>query len=141
MIAGVGSAEATTYSYKVFANEPIQTATGLAGDPGGEARSIISMDNVSNTVCATTKFSGIDSPVVMGHVHAGAYGEPENPAVTIDLFPANFNGVTSPASGCTMAAPGVIDLIHACPSDYNTVIHSKDHPWAAVRGQLGTGAC
>ena len=31
----------------------------------------------------------------------------------------------------------LIDLIVACPRDYNVVIHSFDHPVAAIRGQLG----
>src|SRR5215210_3354764 len=82
MIGGVGSADAKTYKLFVYLDEQTQTATGIPGDPGGVGGSNVTMDNVANTVCATTYWSGIDSPVVAGHIHGGAYGQPENPAVT-----------------------------------------------------------
>jgi hypothetical protein len=133
------AASATVFSYTVKLSEKTQTATGIAGDPGGRGKSYITMDNLTNQVCATTEWSGIDDPVGFGHVHAGAYGQPENPTTTIDLFPAG-PGVTSPARGCTTALPGEVDRIAACPSQFNTVIHSTMYPVAAIRGQL-SGPC
>jgi hypothetical protein len=47
-------------------------------------------------VCSTTSWSGTSSPVVVGHIHAGAYGQPENPLVTIGLFDPNPAGCTLP---------------------------------------------
>src|SRR4051794_17098031 len=135
------SASATIYTFNVKLSEKTQSATGVPGDPGGKGRSTITMDNVTNQVCATTSWTGIDSKVAAGHIHQGAYGEPETPAVPIDLFPPDFvNGVSSPASGCTTAPPGVINLIVACPPSYNTPIHSFNHPVGAIRGQL-SGPC
>ena len=127
------------YSYTVGLSAAAQDATGIPGDPGGSGTSYITTDVPSNTVCATTYWSGIDSPVVMAHIHGGAAGQPENPAVTIDLFSADMlNGRASGASGCALAPPGVIGAIHKCAADFNVVVHSQQHPWAAVRGQLGT---
>jgi hypothetical protein len=135
------SASATIYTFNVKLNTKTQNATGVPGDPGGKGTSRITMDSVTNQVCATTSWSGIDSPVVAGHIHQGAYGDPENPAVTIDLFPPDFvNGVSSPASGCTTAPPAEIPLIVACPPAYNTPLHSFNHPVGAIRGQL-PGRC
>jgi CHRD domain len=133
------SASATVYKFTVNLSEANQAATGVPGDPGGKGKSKITMDTLTSTVCATTSWSGIDSAVGAGHVHAGAAGQPENPTTTIDLFPPDLvNGVSSPASGCTTVVPGQIELIAACPRDYNVVIHSFNHPVAAIRGQLGT---
>ncbi|HEX8076128.1 MAG TPA: CHRD domain-containing protein [Thermoleophilaceae bacterium] len=128
-----------SYSYTVGLSAAAQNATGLPGDPGGTGTSYISTTVANNTVCATTYWSGIDSPVVMAHIHGGAYGQPEDPAVTINLFsPDMLNGRPSGASGCSLAPPGVIGAIHKCPAQFNVVVHSQKHPWAAVRGQLGT---
>jgi hypothetical protein len=133
------TASAVVFTYSVKLSEKTQTATGIPGDPGGKGRSYISMDNLTNQVCATTEWSGIDDPVGFGHVHAGGYGQVENPGTTIDLFPAGTN-VQSPAQGCTTAAPGEIDRIAGCPPKWNAVIHSAGYPVAAIRGQL-SGAC
>ena len=141
MLAGAGSASAATGTWYVHMTAAIQTASGLPGDPGGVADSKITWnDAIPNTICATTTWSGIDSPVMMGHIHQGRPGHPENPLVTIDLFPAatSLAGKTSPASGCTLVAPGEILAIGRCPAFFETVLHSQSHPWGAVRGQFST---
>ena len=130
---------AGNYSFSVPLSAATQDATGVAGDPGGTGNSSITMDAFTNSVCATTSWSGIDSPVVMAHIHGGAYGQPENPGITISLFePDMLNGRSSPASGCTIAPPGVIAAINRCPQQFNVVVHSQKHPVGAIRGQLGS---
>src|SRR5215208_3005189 len=69
-----------TYSFSVPLSAAAQDATGVKGDPGGSGTANITMNSSTNQVCATTSWSGIDSPVVWAHIHAGAYGQPENPA-------------------------------------------------------------
>jgi hypothetical protein len=128
-----------TYSFTAPLSAAAQDATGIPGDPGGTGTSTITMNAATNQVCATTSWSGIDSPVVAGHIHGGAAGKPENPAITINLFPPDFlNGKTSPASGCTLVAPGEIWVMKQCPAQFSLVVHNKSHPVGAIRGQLGT---
>jgi hypothetical protein len=76
---------------------------------------------------------------VAGHIHGGAYGQPEDPAVTISLFDPDFvNGRPSPVSGCGLAPPGEIGVIVQCPQQFEVVLHSQMHAWGAIRGQMGT---
>jgi hypothetical protein len=127
------------YSYSVPLSAAAQDATRTPGDPGGSGTSNISMNVAANTVCATTTWSGIDTKVVWGHIHGGAYGMPENPAISIELFPADFlNGRPSGISGCTLVAPGEIWAIAQCPAQFNVVVHSQGHAAGAIRGQLGS---
>ena len=129
-----------TFTHSVSLAEYKQTNTGVPGDPGGSGTSNITLNADTNTVCATTSWTGIDSPVVMAHIHGGRAGQPENPAVTISLFePDMINGRSSPASGCTLVPPGMISAIEYCVEDYNVVVHSQQHPVGAIRGQLGNG--
>jgi hypothetical protein len=128
-----------TFSVPLSAAE--QDATGVKGDPGGTGTANITMDLTNNRVCATTSWSGIDSPVVWAHIHAGAHGQPENPAVSIELFPANFlNGQPSGISACTIAPAEELYAIAKCPAQFNVVVHSQQHAAGAIRGQMGT-AC
>src|SRR4051812_3724833 len=53
-----------TYSFSVPLSAAAQDATGLKGDPGGTGTANITMNASTNQVCATTSWSGIDSPVV-----------------------------------------------------------------------------
>ena len=126
-----------TFNYSVALSEAIQTESGVAGDPGGTGTSNITLDFTHNKVCATTSWSGIDSPVVMAHIHQGSTGQVENPAVTISLFaPDMLNGRTSPASGCDNVPSEVLWAIRQCPSQFNVVVHSQKHPVGAIRGQF-----
>jgi hypothetical protein len=128
-----------TASYSVPLSAATQNATGIPGDPGATGTSSISFDLTNNKVCATTSWSGVDSPVVAAHIHGGRYGQPENPAITINLFAADFaNGKPSPQSGCATVPAPELAVIKKCPREFNVVVHSKNHPVGALRGQLGT---
>jgi hypothetical protein len=129
-----------SYSYSIPLSAAEQNATGVAGDPGGTGTATITMNAATMQVCATTTWSGIDSPVVWAHIHAGAHGQPEDPAVSIQLFPANFlNGQPSGVTGCTTAPGAEIWAIHQCPQQFNVVVHSQKHPAGAIRGQFPGG--
>jgi hypothetical protein len=130
-----------SYSFTVPLSAATQSATGVAGDGSATGSASITMNASTNQVCATTTWSGVSSPVVWAHIHAGAYGQPEDPAVTIQLFAPDFlNGVPSGVSSCTTAAPGEIGAIVKCPAQFNVVVHSQKHAVGAIRGQMGT-AC
>ena len=126
-----------TYTFNVPLDAATQNATHIPGDPGATGNSSITINLDANTVCATTSWSGIQAPVVAGHIHAGAYGQPENPGVTIPIFNPGFS-VSSPQSYCTIAPPGEIGEIARCPQQFNVVVHSQLKPAGAIRGQLGT---
>jgi hypothetical protein len=131
-----------TFSYSIPLSAATQSATGVAGDGNATGTANINMNANTDVVCATTTWSGTSSPVVWGHIHLGSYGQPEDPAVSIELFPANFtNGQPSGISACTTAPPGEIGAIVRCKGQFNVVVHSQKHPAGAVRGQFGTGGC
>jgi hypothetical protein len=139
-VSRVPSVTSGSYSYSIPLSAAEQDATGIKGDPGGTGTANITMNAATNQVCATTTWSGIDSPVVWAHIHGGAHGVPEDPAITIQLFPANFlNGQPSGISGCTTAPGAEIWLIHQCPGQFNVVVHSQQHAAGAIRGQFPAG--
>jgi hypothetical protein len=127
-----------TFTFQVPLSAATATAAGLPGDPGASGTSVITMSADTFTVCAHTSWTNVHSPVVMAHIHGGAYGKPEDPAITIPLFGVYPNGAPNPANGCATVAPGEIGAIVDCPQQFNVVVHSQKHPWAAIRGQLGT---
>jgi hypothetical protein len=133
---------AGTFSYTIPLSAATQTATGVPGDGNATGTSNVTMNADTNQVCATTTWSGVSSPVVWGHIHLGAYGQPENPAVTTEIIPANFlNGNPSGVSECSTAPPGEIGAIVRCKGQFNIVVHSQAHPVGAIRGQFGSGGC
>lgn len=129
-----------THSYNVSLSAAKQTATGVPGDGNATGSSSITLNADTNTACATTSWSGTSSPIVWAHIHAGQAGQPENPAVSIQLFPFNPNGVPSPQTACTLVPPGEIGLIVDCPSFFNVVVHGQKFPAGAIRGQLAPPA-
>ena len=138
---GVGNAPSLTgrYSFSVPMNAATQSATGIAGDPGGYGTANITLDLTNNRFCATTTWTGIDSPVAGGHIHQGHYGQPENPAVWISLMPFDvLNGNSSGVSYCETAPAAELWAVVKCPREFHTVVHSKNHPAGAIRGQIGT---
>ena len=130
-----------THSFNVSLSAKIQSAAGVPGDGNATGSSSITLNADTNTVCATTSWSGTSSPIVAAHIHAGAYGQPENPAVTIPLFNPGLD-VKSPASGCSLVPPGEIGEIVDCASQFDVVVHGQKFPVGAIRGQLAPpGPC
>jgi len=125
-----------THSYNVSLTAAAQNATGIPGDGTARGSSSITLNADTNTACATTSWSGNSSPVVWAHIHQAVAGQPENPAVAIELFPFTPLGVSSPASGCTLVPPGEIGAIVDCPSFFAVVVHEQKFPAGAIRGQL-----
>ena len=131
-----------THTFNVSLSAANQNATGVPGDGNSTGSSSITLNADTNTACATTSWSGNSSPVVWAHIHQAVAGQPENPAVAIQLFDFNPSGVSSPASGCTLVPPGEIGLIVDCPSYFAVVVHEQAFPAGSIRGQLAKpGPC
>ena len=128
-----------TRHFTVHLDTATQDATGIDGDPGASGTSYIALDFDNNRACSTTYWSGIDSPVVMGHIHGGSYAMVENPAVTIEVMPiellngGNPNGV----HWCAPVPSAELSAIARCPAQFNVTLHSEQHSVGAIRGQMG----
>jgi hypothetical protein len=138
-LVGAASAGATTYSWSVTLSGSDVIASHLPANPSASGSASITANDATNQVCATISWSGLASPVVAGHIHEGQYGVPENPAVTINLFGPNLSGAPNPVSGCTIVPGPVMKELARFPEYFNVVVHNKQYPAGAIRGQLGYG--
>jgi hypothetical protein len=114
-------------------------ASGFPGETGASGLAELSLDSSSGQICFNISWSGITDNVVFGHIHQGAYGQPEDPSVTVNLFGPDTNGATSPQSGCVLA-PGEITAIEAAPSDFIVILHTSNFAAGAIRGQIQPGS-
>ena len=132
-----GSASAATYSWSVPLSGQDVIDSGLPAIASATGSARITGDNAANRMCGTFSWSGVASPVVFGHIHEGERGQPENPAVTINLVGPNLNGAPNPATGCTTVPGALIDKMNRYSAYFNVVVHNKQFPGGALRGQLG----
>ena len=134
------SAGATTYSWTANMDGAQQCASHLPCDPDGTGTAYISADTAANRVCGTYYWSNVAGPVGFGHIHEGAYGQPENVGFTINIFgpPTNTAGFGSGASGCAIVPGTVISEMARWPGQFLATIHNTQYPGGAIRGQLGT---
>jgi hypothetical protein len=135
------SAGATTYNWTANMDGPQQCASHLPCDPDGTGTAYISADTAANRVCGTYYWSNVAAPVAFGHIHEGAYGQPENIGFTINIFGPSTdvnNGFPSGTSGCAIVAGTVISEMARWPGQFLATIHNKQYPGGAIRGQLGT---
>ena len=138
-LLAAGSAGAATYSWDVSLSGQDIIASGLPAIGSASGTAHITGDNVANRMCGTFNWTGVASPVVFGHIHAGQYGQPENPAVTINFFGPNLNGAPNGVTGCTTVPGALIDKMNRYGAYFNVVVHNKQFPGGALRGQLGCG--
>src|SRR4051812_1841580 len=104
-----------TFMYSIPLSAATQNATGIAGDGNATGTSNITMNADTDQFWAPGSWSGTPCPIVWGHIPLHPFHQPEAPAVSIQLFPADFlNGQPSGISGCTTAPPAVIGAIVRC---------------------------
>ena len=127
-----GSASAVGWSTSLSGAE--QIASHLPGDPDGTGSATITV--TGTTLCADVSFANIAQPVVWAHIHGGAHGQPENIGWTINLFGPNINGTASPSHACTIVTPAQTAAMLKAPMLFNVVVHNKEYPAGAIRGQL-----
>jgi hypothetical protein len=136
-LLAAGSASAFVYTWNVSMSGQQVIASHLPANASATGTATITGDDSNNRVCGTFHWSGVASPVVAGHIHEGQSGQPENPGVTINLFGPNINGAANGVSGCTIVPNGLIDDMNRYSAYFNVVVHNKQYPAGAIRGQLG----
>lgn len=99
------------------------------GDPDGSGVATIRIRPVTGELCYTLSVKNTDA-VTAAHIHSGAAGVAGPPIVT--LSPP----VSGTSDACVAIDPALATAITAAPQDYFVNIHSSDHPFGAVRGQL-----
>ena len=134
-VLAAGSASAATISWSVPLTGQDVINSGLPADASATGH------DVANRMCGTFTWTGINSPVGFGHIHEGEAGQPENVAVTINLFgpPTNLNGFQSGVTGCATVPNALIDKMDRYGAYFNVVVHTAQFPGGAIRGQLGCG--
>ena len=137
LAAESAGAETFTWTSDLSGQDIIES--GLPADPSATGTASFTADDVANRVCGTFTWSGINSPVGFGHIHYGWRGQPENVAVTINLFgpPTSLNGFQSGVSGCAIVPGKEIDEIDRFSAYFNVVVHTVQYPGGAIRGQVG----
>lgn len=140
-LLAASSAGAATISWSVPLTGQAVIDSGLPADASATGHADITGDDSNNRMCGTFTWSNVHSPVGFGHIHEGEAGQPENPAVTINLFgpPTNTNGFSSGVSGCTTVPNALIDDMNRYGAYFNVVVHTIQYPGGALRGQLGCG--
>jgi hypothetical protein len=131
------TAGATTYSWSVPMSGQDVIASGLPAIASATGSASITADSSTNRICGTFSWSGVASPVVFGHIHQGGPGTIENPAVTINLFGPDLNGAPNPVTGCTTIPGPLFAELDRYSQEFNVVVHNKQFPGGAIRGQLG----
>jgi hypothetical protein len=139
-LLAAGTAGATTYSWSVPLSGQDVIASGLPAIASATGSASISGDTAANRMCGTFSWSGVAAPVAFGHIHQGQYGQVENPAVTIQFF-ADPLGAPNPVSGCAVVPGPVITEMAKYQWLFNVVVHNKQFPGGALRGQLGGFIC
>jgi hypothetical protein len=136
-LLAAATAGAATYTFSVPLSGQDIIASHLPAIASASGSASITADDSANRVCGTFNWSGVASPVVFGHIHEGEYGQPENPAVTINLFGPNFSGAPNGVTGCAIVPGTVIDEMARYTAYFNVVVHNQQFPGGAIRGQLG----
>jgi hypothetical protein len=135
-LLAAATASATTYSWSVALSGQDVIASGLPAIASATGTASITADTSANRMCGTFSWSGVAAPVAFGHIHEGQYGQVENPGVTIQFFAQPF-GAPNPVSGCAIVPGPVIDQINTFGHYFNVVVHNKQFPGGAIRGQIG----
>jgi hypothetical protein len=87
-------------------------------------------------VCWDLSYSGITTPPLQAHIHAGGPGV--NGVIIIPFQPFSNLG-TSTATGCVAVSPPVAQQILDNPSNFYVNVHTSDFQSGAIRGQLAPG--
>lgn len=132
-----GTAGATTFSWSVPLSGQDIINSGLPAIASASGTAAITGNDSTNQMCGTFNWSGVAEPVVFGHIHEGQAGQPENPAVTINLFGPTLNGAPNGVSGCAIVPGTLIDEMARYDAYFNVVVHNQQFPGGAIRGQLG----
>ena len=111
--------------------EECNATTCNQGDPDGSGSAAITLNVGHASVCWDITVADITLPATASHIHLAPAGTPGS--VVVPLSPPDASGHSS---GCTTAAPALIQNIIDHPEEYYVNVHNTDFPAGAVRGQL-----
>jgi hypothetical protein len=112
------------------------------GDLDGVGTAAVTFDIVDPNapngaeVCWDLSYSGIVTPPIAAHIHAGAAGV--NGAIVVSFLPPSTLGGAS-GSGCSSVSPTVAQQIIDEPANFYVNVHTTDFTGGAIRGQLAEG--
>ncbi|HEY0518787.1 MAG TPA: CHRD domain-containing protein, partial [Ilumatobacteraceae bacterium] len=111
------------------------------GDPDGAGTAAVTIDIINDgnnqpsgaEICWDLNYTGILAPPIQAHIHAGGPG-----VNGVIIVPFSNLGASS-ATGCSSAAPAVVQQIIDNPGNFYVNVHTTDFPNGAIRGQLSKG--
>jgi hypothetical protein len=101
-------------------------------EPNAKGTAVVRIRKDAGQVCYRLHAESITLPAVAAHIHRG--GATVNGPVVVPFTAPGANGNSS---GCTAAAPALIDEIVANPAGFYVNVHTQEHPAGAIRAQLG----
>jgi len=115
-------------------------------DPDGTGRASFTFDIVtpgdttvgSAHVCWDLSYTGIDSPPIAAHIHAGAAGT--NGPIVVPAPGVSFTDLgANSSSGCMDTIATAVENIMANPANFYVNVHTVAFPNGAIRSQLAEG--
>lgn len=101
-------------------------------EPNATGTAVVRIRKDAGMVCYRLHAANVTLPTVAAHIHRGA-ADVNGPVVV----PFTAPGADGNSSGCTAAAPALIDEIIGNPAGFYVNVHTKEHPGGAIRAQLG----
>jgi hypothetical protein len=101
-------------------------------EPGATGTAVLRIRKDAGMVCYRLHAANVTLPTTAAHIHRGGAGV-NGPVVV----PFTAPGADGNSSGCSPAAPALIDEILANPAGFYVNVHTKEHPAGAIRSQLG----
>ncbi|WP_019876642.1 CHRD domain-containing protein [Sporichthya polymorpha] len=129
-----------------FELTPTAEAVPGGGDPRGEVRAFLSLDDPRNSVCYLITWSGLKGKVVAAHLHRGAAGKtgPHHVDLVNDVKVPGKRGSLADcvdaddAHGHRMKPnPRAVSRVLAKPERFYLNLHTTAYPDGARRAQLG----
>jgi CHRD domain len=101
-------------------------------EPNATGSAVVRIRKDAGQVCYRLHAANVTLPTVAAHIHRGG-ADVSGPVVV----PFTAPGADGNSSGCTAAAPALIDEIIGNPAGFYVNVHTKEHPGGAIRAQLG----
>ncbi len=132
LFAGIGPAQADDAIITAILNGANERPG--PGDPDATGRAVIFIDDDSNMLCLSLRWSNVDGTPSGLHIH---FAPPTDPGPVVVPFAVPAPGATRTFQCVTVANEALLDNIAANPSQYYINLHSTPtYPAGALRGQL-----
>jgi hypothetical protein len=131
-LGGALSSLGTTMTTQLTGAQECSATACNAGDQDGTGTAVIRFRPDDGQVCFRLTAQNVKLPSVGAHIHQAARGV--SGAIVVPFQPPDASGKST---GCTAAAPALINQILGNPSGFYANVHTTEYPGGAVRGQLG----